>query len=526
MSSKPEITLPPQLEEQAKRLQELYEEYLFNPLAWVREILGMKPTKQQVEYWTALGKLLRAKFLLKYGTADQIKSEHLERYTSKKGIALPAGKGVGKDGAGAATIAYFIDVWHDAKIICTAPGEDQLKTITWPEVKTWVYAKDEKTQKAKCCISDNYDIGATTIFNKMTDKKKGFAFMKVAQKNSSEEMSSKTFDGLHAPVLVFVVTEADGVTESVFMSMDSTMTGDLNLAILLYNPTRTTGYAYRAAFDPDESANWVVLNWNAEDSELVSKAAIERAARHGRDSNYYRVFVLGLPPNVEKDALIPIEWIMLAKNRELEVPPELKGCLGIDPAGMGHDRTCMTPRYGGRVDTAKIINNVRSAQIMDEIEEFATLQDPAILFMDTNGVGTFLFPVIQKKFMNCRSIVSQGEARDKSRFANKRAELYWTMREAFENGLLSIPNDSELIEELACIKWKRNDKGLIQIEPKDDIKRRLRRSPDKADSLSLTFDRGFNYISFRPLKEDEAAARLRKLKALKNIKGKKTFMGA
>lgn len=519
----PEINLPEQLAEQARKLAELYEGYMFDPLSWVREILGVKPTRQQVQFFTALGKLLRAKFLLKYNPA-LIKEEGLEDYATKKGITIPAGKGVGKDGCSGMTVPYFLDVWHEARIICTAPGEDQLKTITWPEVKRWVYAEDEKTHKPKCCVAETFDIGASTMYNKVTDKKRGFAFMKVAQKNSSEEMSSKTFDGQHSPVLVFIVTEADGVTEGVFTSMDSTMTEDLNFAILLFNPTRTTGYAFRSAFDDKESKNWIVLNWNAEDSELVSKASIERAKQHGEDSSFYRVFVKGLPPNVEKDALIPFEWIMLARNREIENPPELKCCLGIDPAGQGHDRTQICNRTGGVVGKYKTIDKVRTAQIIDDIEDYCLMNDPAITFLDTNGVGTFLFPVLQRKIMNLRSIVSQSEPRDKTKFANKRAEVFWSLREAFENGMMSIPNDQELIEELTTIKYKKNNKKQILIESKDDIKRRIKRSPDKADSLSITFERGFNYISFRTGVEDEQTIRLRKLKAMQ-AKKKKSWMG-
>ena len=72
-----------------------------------------------------------------------------------------------------------------------------------------------------------------------------------------------------------------------------------------------------------------------------------------------------------------------------------------------------------------------------------------------------------------------------------RAFCYWAIRDALDpkhDGMLALPPDDELTEELTevTIKGLRSD-GSILLEAKDDIKKRIGRSPDKADSLAVTF---------------------------------------
>lgn len=50
-----------------------------------------------------------------------------------------------------------------------------------------------------------------------------------------------------------------------------------------------------------------------------------------------------------------------------------------------------------------------------------------------------------------------------------------------------LPPDSKFFEEATEIRWWFRSDGRIIIEPKDDIKKRLGRSPDKFDALANTF---------------------------------------
>jgi hypothetical protein len=77
-----------------------------------------------------------------------------------------------------------------------------------------------------------------------------------------------------------------------------------------------------------------------------------------------------------------------------------------------------------------------------------------------------------------------------NKFANMRAYLHWCVRNWLnpvnKTGAMLPPNE-RFIEEATEIRWKFRSDGRIIIEPKEDIKKRLGRSPDLFDALANTF---------------------------------------
>ena len=70
-------------------------------------------------------------------------------------------------------------------------------------------------------------------------------------------------------------------------------------------------------------------------------------------------------------------------------------------------------------------------------------------------------------------------------FVNQRAEWWWRTREALDpksGQELALPPDSELRADLCAPRWKLTVRG-IQIEAKDEIIKRIGRSPDRGDAL-------------------------------------------
>jgi hypothetical protein len=72
------------------------------------------------------------------------------------------------------------------------------------------------------------------------------------------------------------------------------------------------------------------------------------------------------------------------------------------------------------------------------------------------------------------------------RFLNKRAEMWWGMKEFIE-GLSELPKDQDLKEELTCVEYDFTDKGRVRLDRKTDIMETYGFSPDRADALALTF---------------------------------------
>jgi hypothetical protein len=73
------------------------------------------------------------------------------------------------------------------------------------------------------------------------------------------------------------------------------------------------------------------------------------------------------------------------------------------------------------------------------------------------------------------------------RFINRRAEMWWTLREAFRDGLIDIDAaDEDLAAQLVAMRFTEDSKGRIQIESKADMKKRGLRSPDDADAVAMS----------------------------------------
>jgi hypothetical protein len=72
-------------------------------------------------------------------------------------------------------------------------------------------------------------------------------------------------------------------------------------------------------------------------------------------------------------------------------------------------------------------------------------------------------------------------------FANIRAYAYWSLREALDpekGDNLALPPDPELLGDLCAPRWENTVSG-VRLEPKEDIKERLGRSPDRGEAVVL-----------------------------------------
>jgi hypothetical protein len=78
-----------------------------------------------------------------------------------------------------------------------------------------------------------------------------------------------------------------------------------------------------------------------------------------------------------------------------------------------------------------------------------------------------------------------GAASDSTRFLNRRAEMFFALRTAMEQGKVALPDDEDLIADLSAITYEFDQRGRIRLEGKDEVRKRLGRSPDRADAVAL-----------------------------------------
>jgi hypothetical protein len=205
--------------------------------------------------------------------------------------------------------------------------------------------------------------------------------------------------------------------------------------------------------------------------------------------------VLGEFPDISDDSLILPRWIEAAQKRTLERTQ--RPIIAADIARFGEDETVIMRREGGWIrayrahhkdDTVTTSGHI--AKAMRDIDDEAGKNDWVRAIVDVPGVGGGVVDRLTE--LNLPVVpYNGGEAPiDKERFVNARAEDYWSLREIFEAGEIDIDElDDVLAAQLGSIKWTVDSRGRIEIESKDDMRKRGMPSPDRADTLAMVVSR-------------------------------------
>lgn len=202
--------------------------------------------------------------------------------------------------------------------------------------------------------------------------------------------------------------------------------------------------------------------------------------------------------------VIPTAWIKLAQRRwmEMEKPNTPLSGVGVDVARGGKDSLVVSKRYGVWFDELKQVPgvNVEDGPAAAGILYNAIKDDKHIGYIniDVIGVGSSAYDSAKVMFPKVVNPVNASEASDYVvraengqvviKMKNKRAEYYWRMRQALdpEHGEgLALPPGNEVVADLSAAKYKWLAGGVIQIEDKDEIKKRIGRSPDVGEAILL-----------------------------------------
>jgi hypothetical protein len=195
--------------------------------------------------------------------------------------------------------------------------------------------------------------------------------------------------------------------------------------------------------------------------------------------------------------VIPTAWIEAAQARWKPKNNGTRGPLnavGVDVARGGKDKTVYTPRYGNWFAEQLALPGRATPDGQSVVRDALPLigdEKEGVLQIDVGGVGTSPTDIAKMfglKVLPMNGSMASGgvdKATKKLRFFNKRAEWHWRLREALDpqSGQdLAIPPDPQLRADLAAPRYEYTARG-IKIEDKDEIKERIKRSPDKGESL-------------------------------------------
>ncbi len=201
--------------------------------------------------------------------------------------------------------------------------------------------------------------------------------------------------------------------------------------------------------------------------------------------------------------VIPTAWVRAAQERwTAERPCDEEGpwrlsVIGVDVAHGGLDQTILARRYRTWYAPLEKHPGTRTPDGFTAagLVLAAQAESPtSAIHIDTIGWGASAADILRQRVVRGHvwpvNFAASTGRRDRSgllEFCNLRAFAYWNMRESLDplkgDGLM-LPPDKELAADLTSPRWSNTVSG-VKIESKDDIIKRIGRSPDCGDAVVL-----------------------------------------
>jgi hypothetical protein len=438
-----------------------------SPAQYVHDNFAVDPDKWQIEALNSLG-----------GSG----------YNPQRRLCLKACTGPGKS----AVLAW--NGWH--RLTCFAGrGEhpkgaalsitrENLRDNLWTELAKW----QSRSEFLKTCFTWTKE----RIYSN-DHSETWFLSARSFAKDADEDAIGRALSGLHSKFPFILLDEIGDMPIPVIKAAEQIFTGSPIDALILAagNPTSSDGLLYHLCNKLRHLYHVITITADPEDPNRTARVDIELARQqikeYGRDNPWVMATILGLFPSVGFRNLLGIEEVEAAMNRKYE-PGKFSFApmiVGVDVAREGDDKTVIFPRQGLSAFPPTALRSAKSHEVggavairEDELKSDATIVD------GTGGWGSGVIDWLSQIGRSPMDCQFAGKA-DDPKYANKRAEIWFKMADWIKKGG-SLPRVDALIAELTTPTYTfKGDKFLI--EPKEDIKKRLGRSPDYADALAVTF---------------------------------------
>jgi hypothetical protein len=417
--------------------------------------------------------------------------EHLQNRATRHQplrIARASGHGIGKSAAIAMVNKWALDTMADTRVVITANTEGQLLTKTGPEIAKW---------NGLSITREWFKENAMSLVSTEPGSDKSWRADLVTWSDKNTE----AFAGLHnmGKRIVLMFDEGSGIADKVWeVSMGALTDEDTEILWLVFgNPTKNTG-AFRQTFGKNR-AMWSAKQIDSRTVEGTNKKYLEEIVNtYGLDHDITRVRVLGQFPSTSSMQFIGTDLVEQAQNREpSEALPSDPVIFGVDMARFGDDQSVLAIRCGRDAVTRgwKRWEHMDSMTIAGDIALEARRWHPDAIMVDAGNIGGAVIdrlrqligpdiPVMEVWFGG-----KGGEAEldpgITMRCRNKRALIWTKMRHWLRNA--SIPTEQRLMDDLTGVEYGFDVNQSIQLERKEDMKKRGLSSPDWADALACTF---------------------------------------
>ena len=384
-----------------------------------------------------------------------------------------------------ALIAWIADWLMSTRPHCrgtvTANTSEQLEKKTWAAIRTWT---------AKCLTSHWFEINSQIMY------RKGHRASWFCAPQSCAEENSEAFAGQHAKgsTSFYLFDEASAIPDVIWEVAEGGLT-DEPLILAVGNPTRSSGKFHEAAFGR-QRGRWVTHVIDARTCKLANHRLIEQWAQdYGEDSDFFRVRVMGLPPNASESQFIDNGRVWTSQKNAATSLSSEPLIAGVDVSGGGSAWTVCRFRKGldGRSWAPIRITGERTVAddrqlVVTQLAEVLMRKGKdkvTAMFVDSAFGSPIVVHLRNRGFTNVFEVNFGAPSPDPHQL-NQRAYQWNLMKEWLPKG--AIPKDDPRLESDLCGPgFHLNQKNQLVLESKASMIERGLASPDDGDALSLTF---------------------------------------
>lgn len=466
-----------------------FDPYRTDPVTWVNERLG--------EFlWSG-------------------QKEIAQSLVNNRQTAVQSCHGIGKSFLAARLICWWLEThkFDSTFVVSTAPTHDQVKGVLWNE------------------IGRAHRSGSLWGRVNMTEWLVGNELIGFGR----SPKNAHSFQGHHATYLLVVLDEACGIPFEIWDSANSLASNDTSRILAVGNPT-DPGAHFAEVCKP--GSGWNVIKVGAFETpnftdepvpadvkrNLIGPNYVEsqrNPVNGGEGSPMWFARILGEFPLDSDDGVVRYSKVAECARQGQEHTPDdlLPVELGVDVgASAGGDQSVIVLRTGKLAQMVVRKNTPEVMELVGLVLNAIKMFNPTSVKVDHTGVGAGVTSRLRElrnqgdHNAQIVGVMTGAGSSDPKQFPRLRSQIWWEVgRELSETGgwdLSELPDST--INQLCAPKYTLDSSNRICVEPKDDTRARLRRSPDEADALLLAFYRGGSIVSrffedMRADKEREAA---------------------
>jgi hypothetical protein len=433
-----------------------------DPVLMAREAFGVEPWSRQAE-------LLRA-----VAAFDR--------------VAVRSGHKVGKSITAAILAFWFALTRTPSRVVLVSSSAFQVKDILWREVRNLYDRAKER----------GFVLGPEPALDPATGLLLATGDIKGVSTNKPERAA-----GVSGAHLFYILDEASGIDEAILEAIEGNRAGGAKI-VMFSNPTRTSG-TYFDAFH-EKRRFWKQIHISSEESpnvkagrQVVPGLALleyvkEKQQEWGEDSPLYAVRVRGDFPAQGERSVVSLASLTEARKRHDEHEDVGDGPLelGVDPAREGDDEFVIAARRGRRLLPLRAFTQLDgpngAGKVLEVVRELRREGEKPRVKVDVIGIGASVYDSLKHSDEVETvpvSVAKSPTATDpgEPEYALLRDQLWFAVRAWLKTA--AIPEDGKLENDLVAPQYSYDARGRIKVEGKAEIKKRLKRSPDRADAVCL-----------------------------------------